>query len=31
MAPVLVPSIYVSYRDIFTVGDAAARPDAVQG
>jgi uncharacterized membrane protein len=31
MSPVLVPSIYAGYRDIFTVGDAAARPDAVQG
>lgn len=31
MAPVLVPSIYVSYRDIFTVSEASAPPSAVQG
>jgi hypothetical protein len=30
MAPVLVPSIYVSYRDIFVAGDTTARADAVQ-
>lgn len=27
MAPVIVPSIYASYRDIFSTGDANARPD----
>lgn len=27
MAPVLVPSIYVSYRDIFSVSDASAPSD----
>ena len=30
MAPVLVPSLYASYRDIFTVSDATVHPDAVQ-
>ena len=30
MSPVLVPSVYASYRDIFTVGNESARPDAVQ-
>ena len=30
LSPVLVPSIYASYRDIFTVSDVDARPDAVQ-
>jgi hypothetical protein len=30
LSPVLVPSIYASYRDIFTVSSADARPDAVQ-
>jgi uncharacterized membrane protein len=30
MAPVLVPSIYASYRDIFIAGDATAHPDPVQ-
>ena len=31
VSPVLVPSIYASYRDIFTVSDATSRPDAVPG
>ena len=30
MAPVLVPSIYASYRDIFIAGDATVHPDPVQ-
>jgi len=30
MAPVLVPSIYASYRDIFSISDATVHPDAVQ-
>jgi hypothetical protein len=31
MAPVLVPSIYVCYRDIFSVSDASAPPTTVPG
>jgi hypothetical protein len=31
MAPVLVPSIYASYRDIFSTGGASATPGAVTG
>jgi hypothetical protein len=31
MAPVLVPSIYASYRDIFSSADAAAPPATIPG